>query len=56
MTGAEEVPRDQGKAQWERPTLTLLGNARDLIRANGKSAEGSDPGSTSPFKNRGGIG
>ena len=44
-TGDRAAPRDDDKAPWERPTLTLLGNAVELIRAAGKGSEEaeSDP-------------
>lgn len=47
MTAPEHEPvsSDPGKAPWERPTLTLVGDVKDLIRASGK---GSDQGETDP--------
>jgi hypothetical protein len=41
MTSAEgeQTPRGDARTPWERPTLTLLGNVKDLIRASGKGSE-----------------
>jgi hypothetical protein len=34
----DQASREKGKVAWERPTLTLLGDVKDLIHA---SVEGS---------------
>lgn len=42
----EEAPRDERKSKvpWERPSLTLLGNVKELIRASGKGSALPDQG------------
>lgn len=45
----DQVPRAKGVVAWERPTLTLLGDVKDLIRASGK---GSDEGEADPANPR----
>ena len=42
----DQVPREKAKVAWERPTLTLLGDVKDLIHASGKVSgkADSDPG------------
>jgi hypothetical protein len=32
----DQVSREKGKVAWERPTLTPLGDVKDLIHASGK--------------------
>ena len=47
MTSPErDQPREKGVVAWERPTLTLLGDVKDLIHA---SVEGSLDPSKFPF-------
>jgi hypothetical protein len=44
MTSAEgeEVPGRESKMPWDRPTLTPLGNVKDLIRASPKGSGDPD--------------
>ena len=52
----DQVPREKGVVAWERPTLTLLGDVKDLIHAAGKDSSGMDGDATTTRKNRGGLG
>ena len=38
----EEYQRDQGKGPWARPTLTYLGNLRDIVHGFGKTGASAD--------------
>jgi hypothetical protein len=38
----DQVSREKGKVAWERPTLTLLGDVKDLIHAGEKSGPRAD--------------
>ena len=39
----DQVPREKGVAAWERPTLTLLGDVKDLIHVTEQGERGSLP-------------
>lgn len=41
-----EPQEPEGRSQWERPTLKLIGNVRDLVRGGNKT--GDHPGETDP--------
>ena len=38
----DQPSREKGKGVWERPTLTLLGDVKDLIHASGKAGSFAD--------------
>jgi hypothetical protein len=38
----EEHQRDQAKGPWARPTLTYLGNLRDIVHGFGKTGPNAD--------------
>ena len=38
----DQVSREKGVVAWERPTLTLLGDVKDLIQAAVKSGDRMD--------------
>ena len=49
----DQASREKGKVAWERPTLTLLGDVKDLIHASGKAgahADGDTAGPASAFR------
>jgi hypothetical protein len=46
----DQVSREKGVVAWERPTLTLLGDVKDLVHAGAKSAPSAD--GLSPQKDR----
>ena len=51
----DQVPRAKGEVAWERPTLTLLGDVKDLIHASGKGSDqgdsdGREPAQGSPHR------
>jgi|KBSSwiStaDraftv2_1062776.scaffolds.fasta_scaffold29675_1 hypothetical protein len=48
----DQVPREKGVAAWERPTLTLLGDVKDLIHASGKGSDQGESDPASPRKGR----
>ena len=43
----DQVSRENGKVAWEPPTLTLLGDVKDLIHASGKAGSFADGDSAS---------
>ncbi len=38
----EEAPQAKARAPWERPTLTMLGDVKDLVKAQGKISGNAD--------------
>ena len=46
---SDEPPAMEAESPWTRPTLTLLGDVKDLVRGGGKSGanDDSDPNQTS---------
>ena len=48
----DRVPREKGLVAWERPTLTLLGDVKDLIHASGKGSDQGEMDPASPRKGR----
>ncbi len=48
----DQVSRENGKVVWERPTLTLLGDVKDLIHGAPKGGSDSDGDSTEMRKAR----
>ena len=48
----DQVPREKGVVAWERPTLTLLGDVKDLIHASGKGSDQGESDPASPRKGR----
>ena len=48
----DQVPRAKGVVAWERPTLTLLGDVKDLIHASGKGSDQGESDPASPRKGR----
>jgi len=43
----DQLSGETGKLVWERPTLTLLGDVKDLIHASGKAGSFADGDSAS---------
>ena len=48
----DQAPRAKGVVAWERPTLTLLGDVKDLIHASGKGSDQGESDPASPRKGR----
>jgi hypothetical protein len=44
----EELPTTKGKARWEQPLLTSLGDLKDLVRGAGKVSGQHDEDSVDP--------
>jgi hypothetical protein len=44
------APREEAKAPWERPALTLLGDVKDLVRGASKQSGNADSDGTSVRK------
>ena len=51
----DQASREKGKVAWERPTLTLLGDVKDLIHASGKAGAHADSDSARPGKSLPGL-
>jgi hypothetical protein len=47
---ADEAPRGTPKPAWERPTLTALGDVKDLVRGATKQSGNADSDGTSVRK------
>jgi hypothetical protein len=50
----DEHQQAEGRAHWARPTLTYLGNLRDIVHGFGKTGPSAD--SDPQFTQKGGIG
>jgi hypothetical protein len=46
----EDTPAGRSRAPWERPTLTELGDVKDLVRGVGKLSAEGEPDMTSMRK------
>jgi hypothetical protein len=46
----EDTPPGSSRAPWERPTLTELGDVKDLVRAAGKQSGNADSDGGNPRK------
>lgn len=49
-SAGDEVPRVKVKPPWERPTLTVLGDVKDLVRGAVKQSGNADSDGTSVRK------
>jgi hypothetical protein len=45
---SEALPVTNGKARWERPVLTALGDLKDLVRGGGKVSGQHDEDAADP--------